>query len=183
MASGSLHELTLPALVLGLGVYGWFAAALGIWISIQLRSTWRAQFLAIATLLLVNVLGQGILNMFWVRGFVPQIWPAFTPYEVAKLVMNPEFFRSLRAATLPRLTGASLIADAQAWLAIFSVVSLICYATLALVLTKDTIRRFPIAAGRARRAGRPSPVVSDPWSTVADDRKAAALAEPLPQIR
>ena len=38
---GSLHPLALPAALLALLVYGWFAAALGAWISIQLRSTWR----------------------------------------------------------------------------------------------------------------------------------------------
>jgi ABC-type transport system involved in multi-copper enzyme maturation permease subunit len=148
---GSLHYLSLPCLALALAVYGWFAAALGVWISMYLRSTWRAQFLTVATLLLINVAGQGVLNMFWARGFVPQVWPGFTPYEVHKLVLDPGFFRMLKAATAPRLTGASLIADAPAWLAIFSVVSLAAYAALARLLTRAAIARFEIAAGRARR--------------------------------
>ena len=58
----SLHSLAFPAIALSLAVYGWFAAALGLWISLQLRSTWRAQFLTIAVLLLVNIAGQGIIN-------------------------------------------------------------------------------------------------------------------------
>lgn len=37
----SLHPLSLPALVLALLVDGWFAAAIGVWGSIHLRSTWR----------------------------------------------------------------------------------------------------------------------------------------------
>jgi hypothetical protein len=183
VAAGSLHYIALPALVVALAVYGWFAAAVGVWISIQLRSTWRSQFLTIAMLLLINVAGQGTLNMFWLRGFVPQLWPGFTPYEVSKLVMNPEFFRLLKAAPRPELSGASLAADTQSWLAVFSVVSLILYAILAFVLTRDAIRRFEIAAGRARRLGKPSSLVGDPWSTVAEDQEAAAIAEPLPQIR
>ena len=60
---GSLH-LPEPALGgPGDGRLRRFAAALGVWISIQLRLTWRAQFLTIALLLLVNVSGQGVLNM------------------------------------------------------------------------------------------------------------------------
>ena len=34
---GSVHPLSLPILALSLLIYGWFAAALGIWISLQLR--------------------------------------------------------------------------------------------------------------------------------------------------
>ena len=56
--------LSLPILALSLLVYGWFAAALGIWISLQLRSTWRAQFLTVAGLLLLNLSGQAILSNF-----------------------------------------------------------------------------------------------------------------------
>ena len=177
IAAGSLHYLTLPALALALAVYGWFAAALGVWISMQLRSTWRAQFLTIAMLLLVNVIGQGIINMFWTRGFVPQLWPGFTPYEIAKLVMDPGFFRDLKAASRPQLSGQSLVADGTAWLAIFSVVSLILYSILAFLLTRDAVRRFEIVAGRARRDVRPRSVVSGQWSLVSEDQKTAVAAE------
>ena len=59
---GALHVLSIPALIVGLGVYGWFAAALGLWVSLQFRSTWRAQFLTIASLLLINITGQGVLS-------------------------------------------------------------------------------------------------------------------------
>jgi ABC-type transport system involved in multi-copper enzyme maturation permease subunit len=179
---GSLHYLTLPCLALALAVYGWFAAALGVWISMYLRSTWRAQFLTVAMLLLINVTGQGILNMFWQRGFVPQVWPGFTPYEVHKLIMNPGFFGMLAAATRPQLTGTSLIADAPAWLAIFSVVSVVSYAGLAWLLTKAAIARFEIAAGRARRSVEPADppkVAGRQDSSVDDDPETAAAVEPV----
>jgi hypothetical protein len=181
VASGSLHYLSLPALALAVAAYGWFAAALGIWISIQLRSTWRAQFLTIGGLLLVNVLGQGTLNVCWIRGFVPQIWPGFTPYEVAKLVMHPEFLQILKMAAIPRLSAASLIADSPAWLAIFSVVSVVFYAIFAYLLTRDSIRRFEFVAGRARRGRGPEPSVGGQWSAAAEDE--GVIPEPLPQIR
>jgi hypothetical protein len=145
-----------PALVLAIAVYGWFAAALGIWISMQLRSTWRAQFLTIALLLLVNVAGQGIVNMLSRYGYAPQVWPGFTPYEVGKLVMNPTFFLRFQGVHWPRFRRLWDIDDGPAWLAIFSILSVTGYTILATLLTFDALRRFEIVAGRARRGLVPS---------------------------
>ncbi len=150
----------------GLVAYGWFAAALGLSISMQLRSTWRAQFLTIALLLLVNVLGQGVVNLFAHMGYGAQVWPGFTPYEVSKLVMSPDFFQRLATDRWPRFWRPGDIDSEPAWLAFFSVTSPFVYATLAALLTRDAIRRFEVAAGRARRvkataamptAGTPNP--------------------------
>ena len=152
VAANSLHWLTLPVLVLALTVYAWFAAALGLWISIQLRSTWRAQFLTIASMLLVNVAGQGIINMMSIRGYAPQLWPGFTPYEVGKLVLNAQILERLSQTTWPRLWRFWDLDDGLGWLTIFSIISLIAYAVLAAFLTWDALRRFEIVAGRARRA-------------------------------
>jgi ABC-type transport system involved in multi-copper enzyme maturation permease subunit len=153
---GSLHYLSLPALVLAIPVYGWFAAALGVWISLQLRSTWRAQFLTIALLLLINVAGQGIVNMLSRFGIAPQVWPGFTPYEVAKFVMDPHFFLKFQGVHWPRFWRLWDIDDGPAWLAIFSILSLIGYTILATLLTLDALRRFEIVAGRARRGRVPA---------------------------
>ena len=138
----SLHWLTLPVLGLALTVYGWFAAALGLWISIQLRSTWRAEFLTIASLLLVNVAGQGIINMMSIRGYAPQLWPGFTPYEVGKLVLNAQILERLSRATWPQLWRFWDLDDGLGWLTIFSVISLMSYAVLAAFLTWEALRRF-----------------------------------------
>jgi ABC-type transport system involved in multi-copper enzyme maturation permease subunit len=153
---GSLHFLSLPALAPVLAVYGWFGAALGVWISIQLRSTWRAQFLTIALLLLINVAGQGMVNMLSRSGFAPQVWPGFTPYEVAKLVMDPRFFQTFQGGHWPWFWRLRDIDDGPQWLAIFSMMSLIVYTILATLLTLDALRRFEIVAGRARRGRVPS---------------------------
>ena len=152
VGADSLHWLTLPVLALVLAVYGWFAAALGVWVSIQLRSTWRAQFLTIAALLLANVAGQGIINMLSIRGFAPQLWPGFTPYEVGKLVMNTDILQRLSLTDWPRLSRFWDLDDGLGWLTIFSIISLMAYAVFAAVLTWDALRRFEIVAGRARRA-------------------------------
>ncbi|MGP0066001.1 MAG: ABC transporter permease subunit [Isosphaeraceae bacterium] len=151
----SLHWITLPVLALAVAVYGWFAAALGVWISIQLRSTWRAQFLTISALLLANVAGQGIINTLSVRGFAPQLWPGFTPYEVGKLVMDTQILYRLTHMTWPKLWRFWDLDEGFAWLTVFSVISLMSYAALAAFLTWDSLRRFEIAAGRARRRDRP----------------------------
>jgi ABC-type transport system involved in multi-copper enzyme maturation permease subunit len=149
---GSLHPLSLPALVLALLVYGWFAAALGVWVSIQLRSTWRAQFLTIAGLLLVNVSGQGIINMLSPQGFAPQLWPGFTPYEVSKLIVSPDIPSRLSRTNWPRFWRLWDVDDDLGWVATFSIMSLLIYTSLAAFLTWDALRRFEIVAGRARRS-------------------------------
>jgi ABC-type transport system involved in multi-copper enzyme maturation permease subunit len=152
VAAGSVHALSVPLLIIALAVYGWFAGALGVWISLHLRSTWRAQFLTIAGLLLINVAGQGSLNAVSKFGFTPWIWPGFTPYEVAKLMPDPQFVERLYVTSWPRSWWLSNIDNTFAWQTIFSVFSLLEYAALATFLTWHSLRRFEVVAGRARRA-------------------------------
>jgi hypothetical protein len=160
----SIHVYAIPALIVGLAVFGWFAAALGIWVSIQLRSTWRAQFLTVSSLLLINVAGQGIANILSRQGFAPMIWPGFTPYEISKLVFDRYFLLRLAETHWPHVWWVRDIDDGPGWQAIFSILSVVGYATLAAALTWDALRRFEIVAGRARRPGRPhlAPVRDDP---------------------
>jgi ABC-type transport system involved in multi-copper enzyme maturation permease subunit len=160
--AGSLHPLSPPALVLALVVFGWLAAALGVWISIQLRSTWRAQFLALSCLILLNIAGQGLLNTLSPRGFAPQVWPGFTPYEIAKLVMDPAFFYDSSLLTWPYFWRLWEVDDGRAWGVIFTIMSLVGSAALAALLTWDGLRRFAIVAGRARRPRRPNPAGAAP---------------------
>jgi ABC-type transport system involved in multi-copper enzyme maturation permease subunit len=157
VAADAAHPFSLLALGVALLVYGWFAAALGIWISLQLRSTWRAQFLTIACLLLINVVGQGALNMASRRGFAPQIWPGFTPYEVSKLVLDPFFRVLLSESSWPDFRRLWDVDAGAGWMAAFSMISLAAYAILAAILTCDCLRRFEIVAGRARRPWRARP--------------------------
>ena len=155
--AGSIDVLSIPALMIALGVYGWFAASLGIWISLQLRSTWRAQFLTIAGLILINVIGQGVLNVLSRAGFGPQIWPGFTPFEISKLLFDPRLVRRLADATWPYTWRISAIDDGLAWLTIFGILSLVGYAALAVFLCWHALLRFEVIAGRARRAGQKQP--------------------------
>jgi ABC-type transport system involved in multi-copper enzyme maturation permease subunit len=159
----ALPVLSIPALIVGLGIYGWFAAALGIWISLQLRSSWRAQFLTISSLLLINITGQGVLGVVTPYGGTPLIWPGFTPYEIAKLA-DPYFVDLLAYGGWPRSWSIGSIEGTEAWRTIFTVVSLVTYAAFASLLTWDCLRRFEIVAGRARRSssqGQPAAPAHD----------------------
>ena len=129
----------------------------GIWVSIQLRSTSRPQFLTISSLLLINILGQGIANVLSRRGFAPMLWPGFTPYEISKLVFDRDFFQRLADVHWPNVWRVRDIDDGPGWQAIFSILSLVGYPMLAAALTWDSLRRFEIVAGRARRRRQPHP--------------------------
>ncbi len=152
--TGAIHWASVPTLVVAVGVYAWFASALGLWISMFLRSIWRAQFLTIGLLLLVNVSGQGVLNVLSKYGFASLAGPGFTPYEVGKLIMDPHFFRRFYSTQWPPFWRLWDVDDGPAWMAIFSIMSLVIYSGLAAVLTWDAIRRFEVVAGRAFRSDR-----------------------------
>jgi hypothetical protein len=150
-------------LIVGLAIYGWFAAALGVWISLHLRSTWRAQFFTIACLILCNVVGQGVVNLSSRYGFGPQVWPGFTPYEICKLVVEPHLIQWLTSVSWAPFWHIWTIDDGVQWLTRFSVASALAYATLAALLTWLSLRRFEVVAGRARRPHKPqSPFPPDP---------------------
>jgi ABC-type transport system involved in multi-copper enzyme maturation permease subunit len=161
-ALGSISPLSVLLLILGMGVYACAAAALGLWISLQLRTTWRAQFLTMASLLLINVLGQGVLNMLSKFGWAPQLWPGFTPYEVSKLVLHSQFIEHFSNIQWPHSWSVSAMDDGVAWQTIFSVASLLTYSAFAALLIWHTLHRFEIVAGRARRSTSFSPNLSKP---------------------
>ncbi len=156
---GSINLLSIPLLILALVIYASIAAALGLWISLQLRSTWRAQFLTMACLLLINVFGQGMLNMLSKFGYAPQLWPGFTPYETSKLVLDSHFLEDLSNTHWPSSWSVSSMDDSLFWHIFFSVLSMLAYTTLSALLIWHILYRFEIVAGRARRvtAQAPSP--------------------------
>jgi ABC-type transport system involved in multi-copper enzyme maturation permease subunit len=150
--TGAVHPLSLPVLAFSLAVYGWFASAIGVLISLHLKSTWRAQFLTISGLWLVNLIGQAVLSN--VRRYAPMLWPGFTPYEVGKAVLPPyaieNWIREARSWSLyvPDIDGGPV------WTVIMTILSLSCYLVGAIVLSLVALARFDAAAGRARRSRR-----------------------------
>jgi hypothetical protein len=149
---GSISALSVPLIVLAMGIYASAAAALGLSISLQLRSTWRAQFLTMASLLLINVFGQGVLNLLSRFGFAPQLWPGFSPYEISKLLLDPQYIEQLSAAQWPYAWRIAAMDDSIVWRTIFSVASLLAYIAMAALLIGYALHRFEIVAGRARRS-------------------------------
>ena len=174
--AGSISAASIPLLILAMLIYGSVTAALGVWLSLQLRSTWRAQFLTMACLLLINVSGQGVLNMLARFGYAPQLWPGFTPYEISKLLLNTQFIERLTVVQWPRSWWVSAMDDGLAWQTIFSVVSLLAYSALAAVLVWHTFHRFEIVAGRARRSTAPPPDDPAAISTSKQPQVASAIA-------
>ena len=170
---GSINPLSIPLLILALFVYACAAAALGLWISLQLRSTWRAQFLTMACLLLINVLGQGMLNMLSRLGYAPQLWPGFTPYEIAKLVLDPQFLEHLSSTRWPNHWSISSMNDSLFWPIFFSVLSMVAYSGLSTLLIWHTLHQFEIVAGRARRTTSPPPSLP----TLPDRQKASGITK------
>ncbi len=150
--ANSIDILSVPCLIIALGIYGWFAAALGVWISLHLRSTWRSQFLTMASLLLINVTGQGLLNALSVFRFAPQIWPGFTPAEIGKLLIDERYLLELTTKPWRQYLSVSSMDNSALWDAIFSVISVLSYAALAAFLNWHSLRRFEYVAGRAQRA-------------------------------
>jgi hypothetical protein len=145
---GSVHPLSLPILALSLLIYGWFAAALGIWISLQLRSTWRAQFLTVAGLLLLNLSGQAILSN--VQRWAPLVWPGFTPYEISKTLLSVNFQQEWAANRRPWSLVAWSVDESLIWFILLGVLSLVVYLVGAVTLTIFSLIRFEAVAGRAR---------------------------------
>ena len=87
--------------------------------------------------------------------------------------MDPGIWQTLKAASWPRFWRLWEVDDGPGWLATFSFMSLVVYAVLAALLTRDALRRFEVVAGRARRrAGHAGPPLADVrWSAIGKDRK------------
>jgi hypothetical protein len=105
-----------------------------------------------ASLLLINVFGQGVLNMLSRFGFAPQLWPGFSPYEISKLLLDPQYLDHLLIAEWPYSWRVSAMDDGPVWQAIFSITSLITYALMATLLIWHNLHRFEIIAGRAHKS-------------------------------
>ena len=118
-----------------------------------------------ASLLLINVFGQGVLNLLSRFGFAPQLWPGFSPGEISKLILDSQFFERLREARMALLTGElRSIDDGLAWRTIFSMVSLAGLLPHWQRFSFGTLSdRFEIVAGRARRSTSPPPLPPKPF--------------------
>lgn len=143
--AGALHPLSALLAMLGLAIYGAFAATLGIAISLRAKNSPRAILWTISTLAIINI---GILVSFASMGYrgsqeIPLIWSTVAPYMIRISMMLPSEFS---------LTGRHEIG--LLW------ISYVLYGLAAIVLTHRTIRRFDMAVDRPRLSETVPPVTA-----------------------
>ncbi len=145
---GSLHPLSLAAMPVALAVYGWIRRGPG---SLDLDPAPLDLAGAVPDDLPAPA-GEphrtGRRQYARRRGFAPLVWPGFTPYEVSKLVIDPFVLEQLSTAKWPRFWRLWDIDDGPTWLATFSIMSVVLYASMAWVLTFDALAAL-------REGGRP----------------------------
>jgi ABC-type transport system involved in multi-copper enzyme maturation permease subunit len=153
VAAGSVHPLSLPVLAVELAVYGWFAAALGTYFSLALKSTSRAQAATIGVLLATNV---GLLTAFTQLRF--RTFLMFAGCMPAVVGGS-----ALAYVTVDRiLTNGLHIGGGQSWstgqYAPTFLLSMALHAAAAWALTRAACRHFDRVVDRPRRpaAGKPS---------------------------
>ena len=168
IAAGAAPWVAAPAELLALGSFAWFAAALGVWVSLNLRSTWRAQFLTLAVLLLVNLVGQAALFTVNIYGSV--VWPGFMPAEAGRAVFGPDFYRIWKvyaSQTSAYTFWPQNIDYRPQWAVVLLAASTALYASLAALLTWAGLAQFHSVAGRASRPRKPH-AAAEPASAPAD---------------
>jgi ABC-type transport system involved in multi-copper enzyme maturation permease subunit len=156
VASDSVDWLGAVASALSAVVFAWFATALGVWVSLHLKSSWRAQFLTVSGLLLINLLGQTTLNLL--RYPAPLVFPGFMPAQVGRVLFRPGFLQVFSDARAWRsLLSINAIDNGEFWTTVLAVVSLVIYSGLATGLCWHALRLFEKAAGRPQRPKHPVP--------------------------
>ena len=156
---GSIHWVTLPLIMIESVIFMLFAASFGIWISMSLKSTWRAQFLTVGLLFLIGMIGQTALNLS--RDFAPPLWPGFYPMEIERSILEPDAIqRFLKADHYWSDLRPDLIGATDLSLIVLGVLSPFFYGGLSVVLTFFAIRGFDRAAGRPRRPRFPKSVLN-----------------------
>jgi ABC-type transport system involved in multi-copper enzyme maturation permease subunit len=147
LLAGAIHPAGVLAATVALGVYAWFAAALGVFLSIESRTSTRALVTAVAVLLMLNggylVLFAGFRNgSSWAAraGVAPFVeWVSLLSYDdVASL-------RTVGTA----LPSKSLLGGHADDAAAMYLVSLALYGLGALALTRRALGSFRTAADRA----------------------------------
>jgi hypothetical protein len=164
LLAGAIHPLGVLAATVALGVFAWFASALGLFLSIKARNSTRALVAAVAVLLILN---GGYLALFaglrdgpsWVlrAGVVPFVeWASLLSYRDVAAFREPSprgiladgLYRNvidpgLRDRYLGGLGRHTLDAAAM------YLVSIGLYSVFALALTRAALRAFRKADDRA----------------------------------
>jgi ABC-type transport system involved in multi-copper enzyme maturation permease subunit len=172
---GSIHPIGVVVALVELAVFSWFAAALGAILSLQFRSTHRAQALTLAALLFFNIVGQSAFGL--IRYLAPFVWPGCMPAQIYWALVTPWDVQSFSLRMLPRSLSPWDVDNGPGWRAVVGVLTVLGYAGGAFLLTRGAFASFDTAAGRARLPGKPHPLASPaprPAQTFAEPKVAAA---------
>ncbi|MBX6315248.1 MAG: ABC transporter permease subunit [Isosphaeraceae bacterium] len=154
LASGALHPLGVLLAAVELVVFLWFGVASGTRLSLTARSTWRAQSLALALLLLAN---GGYLVCFCPIFF--DTWWPYSGFGITPMLQGYALMPYREARDLMSLHLADLWAPygRRTWgvLYIATPIGVTFYALGAAGLTLSALRRFDEAAGRPRNPQGP----------------------------
>ncbi len=166
LIGGALHPIGVLANVAQVIVYGWFAAALGMGISLQAKSTRQAQFLTIAFLFMINISGQTIYGLL--RQNAPPIWPDFTPVQISRTLFAPGYLEHFARAYPTFQFRVYGMDTGIVWSTVNGLLGLFLYGAGAGLLTWGSLVSFRTAAGRPRLRKRPHPNAAGTPTT--DDR-------------
>lgn len=150
---GAVHPFGMAVATVSIAVFITFAAAFGVLVSLQFRSTWRAQFMTIAGLLLLNLTGQAVLNMW--RSDISLIWPGFMPVHVGAALFAPDHFARFVEGAKTFLNRPFSFDDLNwnpFWSTVLDVLAVLVYGALTALLAWGALWSFERAAGRPRRS-------------------------------
>jgi hypothetical protein len=150
---GAVHPFGMALAAVSVAVFITFAAVFGVLVSLQFRSTWRAQFMTLAGLLLLNLMGQAVLN-FWLSESV-LVWPGFMPAHVGASLFPPDYPARL-AEGAKTFLGQRLSVNSLDWRPFWATVmnglAVLGYGALTALLAWTALWSFERVAGRPRRS-------------------------------
>lgn len=155
--AGSLHPAGLVLSAAQLWVYAWAMAALGTFVSLLTKTTYRAQFLTIGGFVFLNLFGQGCMNV--VNRLAPQLLPGFMPIQIQTTLYWPEDFEYLltnaKWAALfdHRISLFDMPADPR-WMLLIAIASTLFHAGVGLWMYRSAGKLFDRVVGRAARPSK-----------------------------
>lgn len=151
LASSAVHPLGFLAVVIELGAFTWFAAALGTYVSLRSRTTLRAQAATILILLFCN--GMYMLCCIPMRPNTILIATGCTPFIQAVSLLSLEDVRLLAYPDSGAFRGGMYREAVEIFVACFF--GVFVYAIAAFSLTTLAFRSFDRAVDRPQRDWEP----------------------------
>lgn len=174
MASGAVHPLGALLAALELAAAAWFAAALGVYISLRAKNSTRALVATMVILLLLNG-GYLLLVIPWLNSH-PLLWSGSTPFiETAALLSYREIDTLRGAATVVGSYFSPSVRDGSA-IIVSCAVSILLYSAGAVLLSRLSLGVYDRVVDRPRRSPTTRPLVPRPHGDHATGHRVAGPA-------